>query len=182
MMAYYDNRDAFLELCDMEQRYQLASLEFALQQKPDFIFIGASGAITLQSPEIFRELSLPTLREMTRTAKQADIPTLMHCCGKEWDLLEIVTAETDLSCINPLEVPPQGDCDLAEVKETFGDRIALMGNLHTTSLMLFGSPEEVYKAACKAIDAAGADGGLILSTGDQCPRDTPEANIFAMCA
>jgi len=71
-----------------------------------------------------------------------------------------------------------GDCDLAEVKRTFGDRISLMGNLHTTDVMLRGTPERVEQAAREAIDAAGAGGGFILSTGDQCGRDTPDENIL----
>jgi uroporphyrinogen decarboxylase len=73
-----------------------------------------------------------------------------------------------------------GDCDLAEVKRTFGHRLSLMGNLHTTKVMLHGTPETVERAAKKAIDAAGAGGGFILSTGDQCGRDTPDENIFRL--
>ena len=88
--------------------------------------------------------------------------------------------ETDLSCVNPLEIPPMGDCDLAEVKREFGDRIALMGNLHTTEVMLKGSVEDVRRACEEAIDAAGEGGGFILSTGDQCGTDTPDENIRAM--
>lgn len=58
--------------------------------------------------------------------------------------------------------------------------MALMGNLHTTDVMLRGSPEDVERASRRAIDAAAADGGFILSTGDQCGRDTPDENIAAM--
>ena len=35
-------------------------------------------------------------------------------------------------------------------------------------------------AAKQAIDDAAVGGGFILSTGDQCGRDTPDENIFAM--
>ena len=73
-----------------------------------------------------------------------------------------------------------GDCDLAEVKRAHGDRIALMGNLHTTDVMLRGTPQDVERAAIAAIDAAGTGGGFILSTGDQCGRDTPDENIFRL--
>jgi uroporphyrinogen decarboxylase len=73
-----------------------------------------------------------------------------------------------------------GDCDLAECKEKFGHKLALMGNLHTTSVMLFGSVEDVRRESLKAILAAGKDGGFVLSTGDQCGRDTPFANILEM--
>jgi uroporphyrinogen decarboxylase len=46
--------------------------------------------------------------------------------------------------------------------------------------MLFGSEEDVRRAARKAIDEAAAGGGFILSTGDQCGRDTPDANLRAL--
>jgi uroporphyrinogen decarboxylase len=85
--------------------------------------------------------------------------------------------ETDLSCINPLETPPMGDCDLRDLKEKYGDKICLMGNLHTTDVMLFGTPADVERAASKAIKDAASGGGFILSTGDQCGRDTPDENI-----
>jgi len=73
-----------------------------------------------------------------------------------------------------------GDCDLAQIKQLYGSKLALMGNLHTTEVMLRGSVEDVKKAARKAIDDAAVGGGFILSTGDQCGRDTPDENIFAM--
>jgi uroporphyrinogen decarboxylase len=73
-----------------------------------------------------------------------------------------------------------GDCDLAEVKERYGSRIALMGNLHTTEVMLLGTPEDVERAARHCITAAARNGGFVLSTGDQCGRDTPDENIFAL--
>ncbi len=86
--------------------------------------------------------------------------------------------ETDLDYVNPLEIPPMGDCDLAEIKAKFGHKLALMGNLHTTQTMLLGSVSDVRREALKAIRAAGQEGGFVLSTGDQCGRDTPFENIF----
>ena len=73
-----------------------------------------------------------------------------------------------------------GDCHLAKVKREFGKEISLMGNLHTTDVMLRGSTRDVERASKKAIDDAAEGGGFILSTGDQCGRDTPDENIFTM--
>jgi uroporphyrinogen decarboxylase len=42
------------------------------------------------------------------------------------------------------------------------------------------SPGHVRQAARQAISDAGEDGKFILSTGNQCPRDTPFENIHAM--
>jgi len=47
-------------------------------------------------------------------------------------------------------------------------------------VMLRGTPKQVEEASRRAIDDAAAGGGFILSTGDQCGRDTPDENILAM--
>lgn len=177
---YYFKPDYIEALRALHERQVVRQMEMVLDQRPDFVLLGGSGTLTLQSPKIARALSLPTIQTLTRMAAQAGVPTMLHSCGKERALVQMCTEESELDCINPLEVPPMGDCDLAEVKRAFGGRIALMGNLHTTQVMLMGSPQEVEQAAREAILAAGAGGGFILSTGDQCGRDTPDENIFAL--
>jgi uroporphyrinogen decarboxylase len=177
---YYDEPELIEELRVMHERCLLKQLEMVIDARPDFILTGGSGAITLQSPALARQLVLPTLQEITRLAKEAGIPTMVHSCGYEYELVKMCAEETDLNCINPLEEPPMGDCYLDRIKREFGHKLALMGNLHTTDVMLLGSTAEVERAARKAIDDAAAGGGFILSTGDQCGRDTPDENIFTL--
>jgi len=43
-----------------------------------------------------------------------------------------------------------------------------------------GSVDDVVDASKRAIEDAAEGGKFILSTGDQCGRDTPDENIFAM--
>jgi len=161
-----------------------AQLEERMRQviacRPDMILTGFSGCLVFQTPAIFRDLGLPSLQKLTRIAKEAGIPTQVHSCGPERALVEVCAQETDLSSINPLERPPMGDCDLAEIKRLFGRDIGLMGNLHTTEHMLHGTPEVVARESRWCIDVAAEGGGFILSTGDQCGRDTPDENIHAM--
>jgi len=178
--TYYDDYDTVKRnALEYESRVGLLA-QAAADLKPDFIFIGYSGGLTFQTPDIFRDLALPSLKIITAVSKANAIPSMMHCCGRSRALVEIVANETDLNCINPLEIPPMGDCNLAEIKSSLGHKISLMGNLHTSNIMLFGSSETVSEASKKAIDDAGQNGGFILSTGDQCGRDTPFENIKAM--
>ena len=178
--AYYDHYELLRELVSWQEVRILREAEMVIDLKPEFIMIGASGLWTLSTPAAVRDLTLPTLQKVTRMAKEAGVTTMLHCCGKERRLVDILANETDLDCANPLEAPPQGDCDLAEVKRSYGHRLSLFGNIPTTSVMLFGTPEDVERAARKCIDDAAAGGGFILSTGDQCGRDTPDANIFKL--
>ncbi len=151
-----------------------------LDTKPDYLGLGGSGTLTLASPELARRYALPAIREWSAMAREAGVPTVLHSCGRSRELVRMLAEETNVSCVNPLEIPPMGDVDLAEVKAAHGSQIALMGNLHTTAVMLHGTPQGVLEAAREAILAARDGGGFILSTGDQCPRETPEENLFAL--
>jgi uroporphyrinogen decarboxylase len=178
-LDYYDYHDrlaAFIEQWT-EHLVQIAQAVIDQNVQPDFVFFPNSGMVTMQSVEIMREFSLPALKKLTAMFKKAGIVTSLHSCGKERAIVEAAATETDLDCIDPLEIPPMGDCNLREIKEKFGKRLALKGNLHTTEVMLRGTPEKVEAAARQCLDDAMAGGGFILSTGDQCGRDTPEANI-----
>jgi len=177
---YYDNESAVTERCERQSQQIVDRTRKLVALKPDMILIGISGFMIWNPEPIFRKLSLPTLQAITRICKDAGIPSQIHCCGPEYALVKIAAEETDLSSINPLEIPPMGDCDLGRLKREFGNKISLMGNLHTTDVMLRGSPDDVRRESKKCIDLAAEGGGFILSTGDQCGRDTPFENIRAM--
>lgn len=178
--ALYDEPEIMDEWAYLADREFTAMAEIQLSLKPDVLLFGGSGTLTLASPELVRKYALPTIKKITRMAKEAGVPTMLHSCGKTMAFLDMLVNETDLNCINPLEEPPMGDVILAEAKTLYGSKICLMGNLNTSTIMLQGSTDDVEIAAKKAIDDAGAGGGFILSTGDQCGRDTPDANIFKM--
>lgn len=176
--AYYDDYSLLKEFVMMEEKFLLKKLEMILDARPDWVLIGASGMLTLSNPDIILDITLPTMKKFTKICKEAGVPTMLHSCGKEKWLVELYSKETDLNSINPLEAPPMGDCNLREIKEKFGHKMALMGNINT-SWLLDATSEEVDMACLQAIEDAGKGGGFILSTGDQVGRDTPLENIFA---
>lgn len=178
--ALIDAPEILDEWCELQTEHDVKGVELILAEKPDYVALGGSGTITLSSPDIVRRYTIPALKKMSRLCRDAGIPTVLHSCGKSRILVDMLVEETDVNCINPLEIPPMGDIDLAEVKRSRGSRIALMGNLHTTDVMLRGTPDLVRQRSRDAIRDAGQGGGFILSTGDQCGRDTPDENLFAM--
>jgi uroporphyrinogen decarboxylase len=155
-------------------------MELALQANLDYLLFGGSGTITMASPDLAAKYAIPALKKWSGMAKDAGLPTMLHSCGKSRVLADMLVAETDVGMLNPLEVPPMGDVDLAELKRAHGHRLATMGNLHTTDVMLAGSPAFVKQKAFEAMRVAGQGGGFILSTGDQCGRDTPDENLYAL--
>jgi len=179
---YYDHPEeheawAAQRMEQMERRFaQIMSMEV----KPDFLSVGGSGTLVYQTVEMMRKIAFPAVKRAIELATAAGMPTHIHACGPEKELVRVMAEETNLTIIDPLEHPPMGDCDLAEIKRLYGDRLVLKGNLHTTDVMLRGTVDDVVRASKKAIDDAAAGGRYVLSTGDQCGRDTPDANIHAM--
>ncbi len=163
---------------DLERGDRLMNL--ALQAGLDYILFGGSGTITLASPDLAMKYAIPALKKWSRMASNAGIPTMIHSCGKNRRLADLLVEHTDIRMLNPLEPLPLGDIDLAEVKRTYGCRLAFMGNLHTTDVMLRAAPTLVRQKSLEAVRDAGLGGGFILSTGDQCGPGTPDENIFEM--
>lgn len=179
---YYDDPEPFIEASREYLRKSIIRFDklMSLETKPDFICTGGSGTLVYQTPEMFRRMGLPVVKTMAELCFKHGIHSYVHSCGPEKELVKICYEETQLTVIDPLEIPPMGNCDLREIKRLYGDRLVLKGNLHTTDVMLRGSVSDVKDACRRAIDDAAEGGRFILSTGDQCGRDTPDANIFAM--
>ncbi len=179
---FYDHPEKYYEKTASLIEYYTKRFHrlMALEDKPDFICTGGSGSLIFQTPTIFKALALPIIKQVTSLCKEYGIPSHIHSCGPEKELIRMVYEETDLTIIDPLEIPPMGDCVLKELKALYGHKLVLKGNLHTTDILWKGSVADVVNASKKAMDDAAEGGRFILSTGDQCGRDTPDENIFAM--
>jgi uroporphyrinogen decarboxylase len=178
----YDQADFMRnEVFDFYYRWAMSKLEAMLLAEPDAIWLGGSGSsLSISSPRFYRTYDLPLIQAVSRRCREAGIPSHQHTCGRSAKIVEINGQETELDVMEPLEGPPGGDVDLADIKRRFGDRLCLKGNLNTFEFMLRATPDQVRDAAKVCIDVAGAGGGYVLSTGDQCARDTPFANIVAL--
>lgn len=179
-IIYYDYPDLIKEYKEMQENWTVEYLKKLIEANcVDEIGTGSSGLMTWQGPQITRELSLNGLKKITKLCKEHNIISHLHCCGFEAALVRMCAEETYLDVIEPLEEPPQGDCDLRKIKEKYGEKLCLKGNLHTSRVML-KSIRVVEAAAIECIEDAAEGGGFILSTGDQCGRDTPIENIFKL--
>ena len=161
--------------------WALTNVRAMVAAKPDVIMLGGSSAsLSVSSPTIFRKYELPFIQQAAKICRDGGIISHFHVCGRSWELAEIVCEESDLASMEPLEEPPGGNVDLKELKKRYGKKICIKGNINTTEFMLRATPQQVEDKCKEAIDTAADGGGFILSTGDQCGRDTPDANLFKM--
>lgn len=162
-------------------RYALARLRAVLAAKPDEIMLGGSASsLSASSPRNFRKFDLPFIQQAAELCREAGVYAHLHVCGRSRKVVEMVAEESDVDIIEPLEEPPGGDVDIAEIKRRYGSKVCLKGNLNTFDFMLNATPAQVEERAKRLIDDCAAGGGFVLSTGDQCGRDTPDANLFKL--
>ena len=178
---YVDDPSYIQEIFDFYNRYALARVEAACLAGADEIMLGGSASsLSVSSPRNFRKYDLPFIQKAADVCKRFSVFSHLHVCGRSRKVVEMVAEETDVDVMEPLEELPGGDVDIAEIKRRYGKKICLKGNINTFEFMLRASPEQVEEKAKRLIDDCAADGGFILSTGDQCGRDTPDANLFKL--
>jgi uroporphyrinogen-III decarboxylase len=91
-------------------------------------------------------------------------------------------ADSGADCICPFERPPGGDItSVAEVRDALADRVTMNGNVHTVETLIRGTAADVRRE----VEGIFADWRpdlrrLILGTGDQVGRETPDENLAAM--
>ncbi|RJP33452.1 MAG: hypothetical protein C4536_04265 [Actinobacteria bacterium] len=112
------------------------------------------------SPRMFEELFGESLRRVTETAHTQGMKIIIHSCGNTYKLLDWF-ADCGFDGVHPLE--PTAGMELAEVKEMVGGRMALVGNIDVSHVLVDGSREEVRESVRQAIHDAGAGGGYILA-------------------
>ena len=162
-------------------RYALARLKAVLAAKPDEIMLGGSASsLSASSPRNFRKFDLPFIQQAAQLCKEAGVYSHLHVCGRSRKVVEMVAEETEIDVMEPLEEAPGGDVDIAEIKKRYGHKLCLKGNINTFEFMLNATPQQVEEKAKRLIDDCAAGGGFVLSTGDQCGRDTPDANLFKL--
>jgi len=169
------------EVHEFWMEWALAYVRAMIVAKPDEIMLGGSSAsLSVSSPKIFRKYELPFIKAASKICRNAGTLSHLHICGRSWELVQIVADETEVDVMEPMEEPPGGNVDLAEAKRRVGKKLCMKGNINTFDFMMNASPSQVEEKCKRLIDVAGPDGGFVLSTGDQCGRDTPQANLFKM--
>ena len=131
------------------------------------------------SPETFRRMVFPYLREAADRVHRRGKKFLLHCCGAVRPLLpQIIEAGVDM--LEPIQVRAAG-MDPAGLKRDFGRDLCFYGGVDLQEVLRGGSAERVADEVRRLIDLLGRDGGYILGPGHTYIQvDAPVDNILAM--
>jgi len=120
--------------------------------------------------EAFRKWMTPFCKEMVDLVHEHGAYARIHCHGRIADILdELVKIGAD--ALDPVEAPPSGDIELADVKRAIGDRICLMGNLQPRDMETL--PVERVEEIVRDTMRAGKPGGRYVIMPTAAPLGVP---------
>jgi len=133
----------------------------------------------MMSPKQWDQWVVPYDGEIMRRIKSFDPEAKIHvhCHGKVRTLLDSFV-EMGVDSTDPVEPPPQGDADIAEVKETYDRRLVFVGNIEFLD-MDTKQPAEVEELVRRAIEDGGKRNVMLMPSAGphQRPSDLLLANV-----
>lgn len=128
------------------------------------------------NPNLFREFELPYLKRVINATKKKGVPVMKHSDGNLYPILNDLI-DAGISGLHPIE---PGLMDIADIKKRYGNRIFLGGNVDCKIVLPYGSEADVRKDVRRVIDAAGKEGGLILTSSNSLHSNVKIDNIRTM--
>jgi len=146
----------------------------------DFVFTGDDYCSTegpLMSPKTFRELLYPGLKRVFAGFREQGLLTVKHCDGNILPLVDMFV-DAEPHCLDPID--RNGGLDIAAIKQQYGGRFALKGNVDCADLLTFGSMPDVVAQTKEVLAAAAPGGGFILSSSNSIHSKVKPENYLAM--
>ncbi len=133
----------------------------------------------LMSPETWRDMVRPLLKQNADVGKRHGIYVAFHSCGAIRPIISDLI-EIGIDVLNPIQCNCPGMNPL-ELKKEFGGDLAFMGGVDTQGVLPHGTADQVRGATAELLEGMTADGGgYILAASHTVPPETPDENIFAM--
>ncbi|PRR73309.1 hypothetical protein MHOCP_19330 [Moorella humiferrea] len=132
------------------------------------------GAYPFLSPAFWEKYYWPTWKAVIEGLWSMRKRTFFFAEGDWTPYLEKIAELPDKSIVFCIDLT-----DAKKAKAVLGGRFCLYGGVPTT-LLTYGTPQEVKDCVKKAIDELAGDGGFILAAGGVVMSDAKRENIMAM--
>ncbi|MCE5257432.1 MAG: hypothetical protein LLG44_00035 [Chloroflexi bacterium] len=178
--ALYDQRDLVKAISERLIILYKAALEQILQFKCVKIAWGSDDmgykSGTLISPDDLREFVLPGHKLMAGMAHAAGRPYILHACGNLTEIMPDLIDDVRIDGKHSFEDSIE---QVEEVKDTYGQRIALLGGIDVDFLCR-SDEAAVRERVRRTLDKCQPGGGYCLGTGNSVANYIPLDNYLAM--
>jgi uroporphyrinogen decarboxylase len=159
----YDDRDLVKEVINRRTDWYIDVCRYVQELGADYLVMGDDVAFkgkTFVSPDDFRELALPPYK---RIVDALDIPVFWHSDGYIEPLIDMAI-EAGIQGLHAME-PPAGN-DLGRIKEKYGSKLVLLGNVDCVSVLTKKDLDLVRTDVDRCMRQAKAHGGFMLSSSN----------------
>lgn len=173
--------DFVMDFIKRIHEYCMEELAVFLQYPVD-VFQFSSGLVSNSAPMVSYEelerLEFQFIEEGMQLAKSKGKKVNFHIDGKVDNMIPRFL-EMGVDILNPIDLCA-GNQDIFEIKEKFGDKITISGNIDIESVLRRGTPQEVYDNVKMHIDKMKKGGGYIVSSSHNLHEHVPIDNFLAM--
>jgi len=126
------------------------------------------------SPQMFAEFVQPYLTRIIADIRENNGYAIKHTDG---DIMPIIDQLVDAKPHALHSLDPMAGVDIKQVKERYGDRVCLIGNVNC-ALLQTGTREEIIQDATYSIQSGKPGGGYIYSTSNVAFKGMPLENYL----
>jgi len=180
LMDMIDNPRLVHQLVEVTQSHDIRAMQRMVAAGVDVVVFGDDYADKngpLMSPRHFKEFILPGLKRCVDAAHEAGAYVVKHTDGNIMPILDMIV-DTGIDALNPLE--PVAGMDIGRIKQRYGGRIALIGNIDCGYVLSQAPVEEVRRVTRETIGVAKPGGGYCLSSSNSIHSSVRPENFMAM--
>lgn len=166
---------------DYQTKYTIEFIKEGKKHGADFILGGGDLADKngpIYSPEIFKKFLMPRYKKIMEVCKNLGLFYVFRSDGNTRPLWDIWFSEIGFDGYG--EIDKSAGIELKELKEKYGAKITLIGNVDCARTLVYGSKEDIYKEVEKCIKDAAEGGGYILSSSNSIHWNVPSRNLIYM--
>jgi MtaA/CmuA family methyltransferase len=172
MLDFFDDPGFVRDLFGFVVELELSFAREQIRAGADVIGIGDAAA-SLVGPQIYQEFVWPYEKKLVEGVRQLGAKVRLHICGNTRRSLEpmgrLGCDIVDLDSLAPL----------SEARQQMGAAQVLLGNLNPVTVLRNGTAPLVTSAVAECHRQAGPR--FVVGAGCEVPRDTPVANLEALC-
>ncbi len=179
-MDFVRNPGLVDRLTGLIRDYYLRYIGNCIETGAEIILIAGDYATTkwpMLSNEHFARHVMPVLKALVDEVKKRGAYAVKHTDGNIWPIFDMIL-DTGIHGLHPID--PLAGMDLGVVKEKYGRRVCLMGNIDCAYTLTWGTVEEVREEVKRCIRQAARGGGFICMSSNTIHSAVKPENYLAM--